>query len=52
MNGRKNSKGFIVYERDCPADETHMTADLASFTYATKGEAQAAGDRGEYAYKR
>jgi hypothetical protein len=46
-----SSKDIIyVYKRDCPA--TGLAADLAPFTHATKVLAEAAGARGEYAYKR
>ena len=41
---------IYVYKRDCPA--TGLAADLAPFTHATKALAEAAGARGEYAYKR
>jgi hypothetical protein len=51
-NTDASKRPFKVYERDCPADEKHFAADLAPFTHPTKTAAIAAGDRGEYAYKR
>ena len=45
-------ESFTVYKRDCPADEKHFAADLAAFTYPTRKDAVAAGERGEYAYRR
>lgn len=46
------SDKVIVYKRDTPADAAHFTEDLAPFTHPTKAAAIAAGERGEYAYKR
>lgn len=44
--------GFFVYKADGPRDEAHFTADLAPFTFPTKGEATTQGKLGNFAYKR
>lgn len=43
---------YKVYKRTVPADKANFAEDLAPFTHPTKGAAEAAGQRGEYAYKR
>ena len=43
---------FKVYKREVPADKAHFADDLAPFTHTSESKARAAGQRGEFAYKR
>lgn len=49
-NSHNARKPYMVYKRDMPADEKHMTADLAPFTHPTKSRAILAGRAGHMAY--